>query len=66
MTKRKSTDPFRMPSPKDEMRMAMDHAVEKALLCHPQTQALRKQIAAEMQKAAGGASPKKPTGKKKP
>ena len=63
--KKSDTAMFKMPSAQEQMSMALDHAVDKAVMCHPQTQQLRKQIAAEMKKATGAAGSKKPAAKKK-
>lgn len=41
-----------MPSPKEEFEWSMRSAVEKAVLAHPQTQKLRKEIEREMTRAA--------------
>ena len=53
MPKRKANNPLKMyePTRKQEMDYAIERAVEKALLTHPQTLKLRKVIEAEMKKA---------------
>ena len=43
------------PSPQDDMDYALDRAVEKAILNHPQTKKLKKVIEAEMKKATKAA-----------
>lgn len=40
------------PTPQQEMDYAMERAIDKAVLNHPQTQKLRKTIGSEMKKAA--------------
>jgi hypothetical protein len=45
---------FDMPTPEQQRDDALAHAIDKAVMCHPQTQALRKQLAKDMAKAAKG------------
>ena len=50
---RRKTNPLKAyePSPQQEMEYALERAVEKAVLVHPQTQKLKKQITADMKRA---------------
>lgn len=51
---RKKSNPLMAyePTPQQEMDYAMERAIDKAVLNHPQTQKLRKTIGSEMKKAA--------------
>lgn len=56
-----SAQPYKEPTPQQQAAYALEHAVEKAILAHPDTAKLRKKLAAEMRKAAqGGTTPRKP------
>ena len=52
MARKKNPLTLYEPTPAQQMDYAMEHAIEKAVLNHPQTQKLRKTIATEMKKAA--------------
>jgi hypothetical protein len=51
-TRTMAPESYREPSPQQQFEYALDHAVEKAVLAHPQTQKLRKQLTREMKSAA--------------
>ena len=53
MAKQRTSSPvYHELTPKQEMDYALERAVEKAVLNHPQTQKLKKVIEAEMKRAA--------------
>lgn len=65
MARKQSLAIYREPTPQQQLDYALDHAVEKAVLNHPQTRALRKALEAELKKAAkapGAAASKRKKG----